>query len=108
MEESCLPAQIYVLVMCAVILFDLYLGLYHYAASNTISLLIGTLLLWVLCAANMSFVAYSLMILPVLFFLFLFAIILYDKTLFNIQRVQEQEQQQGQDVYTCDEQCEST
>ena len=102
MEQSCLPAQIYALVMCAVVLFDLYLGVYHYAASNAISLLIGTLLLWVLCAAKMSFVAYALMILPVLFFLFLFAIVLYDKTLFNIQRIQEQTQEAS-----CDEQCES-
>jgi len=82
-SSLCLPAKVYSIVMVAIIIFDLYLGSITHAISNTISLFVGTLLLWTLCAAGMEFAAVSLMVLPVMFFVFLFAIILYDQSLFN-------------------------
>ena len=83
----CPPAQIYPVVMAGVVLFDVYRGTYKSAMSKTVALLIGTILLWVLCAANMDFVAYALLLLPVLFFVFLLAIIFYDQSLLSISRV---------------------
>lgn len=72
--------------MTSVILFNLYRGTYRYAISHAVALIVGTTFLWVLCAANMEFAAYGLLILPVLFFVFLLALIFYDQSLFAIQR----------------------
>lgn len=85
-NSLCPPAQLYPIVMISVILFNLYRGTYRYAFSHAVSLIIGTILLWVLCAAGLQFVAYALLIMPVLFFVFLLALIFYDQTLFNISR----------------------
>lgn len=73
--------------MSGVVLFHLYRGTYKYAVSHTVVLLIGAILLWILCAANMEFAAHALLIMPVMFFVFLLALIFYDQTLFDIQRV---------------------
>jgi len=89
-NNMCPPAQLYPIVMSSVILFDLYRGTYSYAISHFVSLLIGTTFLWVLCAAGMDFVAYALLIMPVLFFIFLLALIFYDQSLFDITRRYEQ------------------
>jgi hypothetical protein len=82
----CPPAQIYSIVMAALVLFNLYRGTYRYAVSHGVSLLIGTTFLWVLCAANLQFAAYALLLLPVLFFVFLLALIFYDQSFFQISR----------------------
>lgn len=81
----CPPAQIYPIVMTAVVLFNLYRGTYRHALSQFIAMIIGTIFLWVLCAANLDFAAYSLLILPVLFFVFLLAIIFYDQSMLDIR-----------------------
>jgi len=81
----CPPAQIYPIVLSAVILFDLYRGSLVQALSHFVAMIIGTTFLWVLCAANLDFAAYALLILPVLFFVFLLAIIFYDQSLLSIE-----------------------
>jgi len=80
----CLPAQIYPIVMAGVILFDLYKGIYRRGISNIILTVIGTTLLWVLCAAKLEFVAYSLLAIPVIFTVFLLAIIVFDQSLLAV------------------------
>ena len=80
----CPPAQIFPVVMSGVVLFNLYRGTYRYAVQHTIAAVIGTIFLWILCAAKMEFAAYGLLILPVLFFVFLLAIVYYDQTLLTI------------------------
>lgn len=80
----CLPAQIYPVVMLGIILFDIYKGAFMRGISDTVSLVIGTTLLWVLCAAKMEFVAYGLLLLPVLFVVFLLAILVFDQSLLSI------------------------
>lgn len=82
----CPPAQIYAIVMSAIVLFDLYRGAFRYAISHVVSLLIGTTFLWVLCAANLQFAAYALLLLPIIFFVFLLALIFYDQSFFEISR----------------------
>lgn len=83
-NKLCPPAQIYPVVMIAVVLFSLYRGAWREAATNVVSLLVGTLFLWILCAANFEFAAYGLLILPVLFFVFFLAIVLFDQSLINV------------------------
>lgn len=73
--------------MAAVVLFNLYRGTYGNAIRQTIALFVGTGLMWILCAANMSFVAYGLLILPVMFFVFFLAIVFYDQSLLEITSV---------------------
>lgn len=81
----CPPAQLYPIVLSAVILFDLYRGSPIQALSHFVAMIVGTTFLWVLCAANLEFAAYALLILPVLFFVFLLAIIFYDQSLLSIK-----------------------
>ena len=82
----CPPAQIYPAVMAGVVLFNVYRGTYRYAITHAISLVVGTTLLWILCAAKMEVVAYALLALPVFFFVILLAIIFYDQSLLTITR----------------------
>jgi len=81
----CPPAQLYPIVMTALILFDIFRGTFGYALKHLVCLIIGTTLLWVLCAANLEFAAYALLCIPVIFILFVLAIILYDQSLFSIK-----------------------
>ena len=71
--------------MIAVVMFDVYIGSLRHFISNTISLFVGTLFLWILCAASLEPVAYLLMILPVVFFIFLIALIVYDQSLLSVR-----------------------
>jgi len=80
----CPPAQIFPIVLIGILLFDLYRGAYKSALSHTATAIIGTGLLWVLCAAGLDFVAYALLIMPLLFFVFFLAIVFYDKSSLNI------------------------
>jgi len=84
-SELCPPAQIYPIVLSALVLFDLYRGSFRQAVSHIVAMLIGTTFLWVLCAANLESAAYILLVLPVLFFVFLLAIIFYDQSLLSIE-----------------------
>ena len=81
----CPPVKIYAVFMIAVVLFNFYLLAYKHAFVNFVFLFIGSFFLWILCSANLDFVGYGLLILPVLFFIFLFAIILYDQTLISVR-----------------------
>jgi hypothetical protein len=85
-NSLCPPAKLYPIVMAGVVLFYLYRETYRTALTHTIAAIIGTTLLWVLCAANLEFAAYAMLLLPVLFFVFLLALIFYDQSLFDIKR----------------------
>lgn len=82
--SMCHPGQIFSIAMSSLILFDIYLGKFHKAFRDIIYLFIGSVFIWILCAANMGFVAYALMAIPIIFTIFIFAIILYDQTLLGI------------------------
>ncbi len=94
----CPPAQIYPIVMTGVVLFNLYRGTYRRALTHFIATIIGTTFLWVLCAANLEFAAYALLLLPLLFFIFLLAILFYDQSLLEITRAHK--------PGTCEPECE--
>lgn len=101
----CPPAKIYPIVMAGVVLFNFYRGTYRYAITHIVSAIIGTTLLWVLCAANLEFAAYALLLLPVAFFVFFLALLFYDQSLFEITRAMKCEPQpcdcQEEDECTC-------
>ena len=99
----CPPAQIYPAVMAGVVLFNLYRGTYRYAITHIVSLVVGTTLLWVLCAAKMEVVAYALLALPVFFFVVLLAIIFYDQSLLKITRAHVI--QPCEETQSCDSSC---
>lgn len=84
MDNVCPPAQIYPIVMAGLVLFNIYRGYYQEAVKNTIFLGLGTVLLWFLCVSNFEFVAYALLYLPVVFFLFILALILFDRSFLNV------------------------
>ena len=80
----CLPAQIFPVIMAGIVVFDIWVGMYHHAFKNTVYALIGTACLAVLCGAGMEMLAYVLLALPVIFFLFLMALIVFDQSLLNV------------------------
>lgn len=103
---NCPPARVYAIFMCAVVLFDLYSGYYNQAFSNFIGVIIGTILLWVLCAARLDFVAYSLLLLPVMFFIFLLTAVTYDQYLRGVHEM-EQKRMQARTSNCGEEKCET-
>ena len=76
----CLPAQIFPVVMAGIVLFNIWVGLYNHAAKNTLYALAGTAALSLLCGSGMEMLAYVLLALPVIFFLFLLALIILDQS----------------------------
>jgi hypothetical protein len=79
----CPPAQLYLLFMIAVVLFDLVRGAGAFAVRHTGYALFGTIALWVLCAAKMDFAAWGLLMLPIFFFVVLIAMWVFDGVLFT-------------------------
>jgi hypothetical protein len=84
MVDICPPVTIYGVFMAALVLFDMYLGKGRAALRNTAYGVLGGILLFVLCAAGMGFVAWGLLLLPIIFYMFLFAVILFDQSFLNV------------------------
>jgi hypothetical protein len=82
----CPPAKLYPIVMAAVVLFNIYRGTHRHAIVQAVHLVIGTVLLAILCATGFEVAAWVLLLLPLLFFVFLLALIFYDQSLFDIRR----------------------
>ena len=75
----CPPAAFFPVLMAAVILFDMYMGKIKRLISHLAITIVGTILLYILCAANLEVVAYALYIIPVMFFIFFLAVLVYDR-----------------------------
>jgi hypothetical protein len=84
MVEICPPVTVYAIFMSAMILFDLYLGHGRAAMRDTAYGVLGGILLFILCAAGMGFAAWGLVILPVVFALFVLALILFDRSFLSV------------------------
>lgn len=82
--NSCLPAKIFPVVMAGVVLFNLWIGVFGEAVKNTIVAVIGTAALWFLCSSGMELLAYMVLAVPVIFIIFLVALIVFDKTLLQV------------------------
>jgi hypothetical protein len=83
-KSLCLPAKIFPMGMASLILFDLYIGQYKNMGLHALSLVIGTGLLYVLCAFNMEIVGWVLLLLPIFFFLALIALFIMDLSLIKV------------------------
>lgn len=98
----CSPAKLYILFVIALALFDMYIGNMNRFLHHSLYGIIGSILLYVLCAANMDFAAWGLLALPVVFFIFLFALILYDQSFFTVSREYVEKQSSTSCEPTCD------
>lgn len=76
---SCGPLKTYFIFMCAYVLFQLYQGRTRLFLTSVGQLIFGSLLLYVLCAASLEFVGWGLLLLPIIFYIFLIVIIVFDK-----------------------------
>ncbi len=77
--ELCPPVFAYAIFMIALGLYDIYMGSFPSLARTLFYLIFGAVLLWILCAAGMGFAAWGLLGIPVVFYIFLFAIIIFQK-----------------------------
>lgn len=77
--ELCPPVLAYAIFMLALGLYDIYMGSFPSLARTMFYLIFGGILLWILCAAGMGFAAWGLLGVPVIFYIFLFAILIFQK-----------------------------
>ncbi len=77
--ELCPPVLAYAVFMLALGLYDIYMGSFPSLARTMFYLIFGGIMLWILCAAGMGFAAWGLLAIPVLFYIFLFAILIFQK-----------------------------
>lgn len=81
---TCLPAKAFPIVMAGVVLFNLWRGVWVEAVKNVIVGVIGTSALWLLCTSGMELLAYMVLAVPVIFIIFLLALIVFDQTLLQV------------------------
>ena len=81
---TCLPAKVFPLVMAGVVLFNLWSGVWGEAVKNVIVGVLGTAALWLLCSSGMELLAYMVLAVPIIFVIFLVALIVFDKTLLQV------------------------
>ncbi len=77
--ELCPPVFAYAIFLIALGLYDIYMGSFPSLARTLFYLIFGIILLWILCAAGMASVGWVLLSVPVIFYIFLFAILIFQK-----------------------------
>lgn len=87
--DLCPPVFAYAIFMIALGLYDIYMGSFPSLARTLLYLIVGAILLWILCAAGMGAVAWGLLGVPVIFYIFLFAILIFQKG-FDIKSEEQQ------------------
>jgi len=70
--------------MTSLVLFDVFIGNYKNMGFRIVSLLVGTAMLYGLCAFNMEIVAWFLLGLPIFFFVCLAALVIFDLSLIDV------------------------
>jgi hypothetical protein len=83
--ELCSPAKVYIIFMSAVVFFDMYLGQTRKVLLNIVYLVFGTGIFYTLCAANMDFVGWLLLAVPILFYIFVVALWVFDQSLYTLR-----------------------
>lgn len=81
---SCLPAKVFPIVMAGIVLFNTWRGVYKEAVKNVIVGVVGTSALWFLCSSGLELLAYMVLAVPVIFIIFLLALIVFDQTLLQV------------------------
>ena len=80
MNTFCPPVIAYSVLITAIGLYDIYMGKFPNLARTMFYLIFGSGLLWVICAANMEFVAWVMILVPVVFYIFLIALLVFNKS----------------------------
>jgi len=76
--------------MTSLILFDVFIGNYKNVGFHVVSALMGTVLLYALCAFNMEIVAWILLGLPLFFFICLAALVIFDLSIIDVTHTFQQ------------------
>ena len=76
--------------MTSLLLFDLFIGNYKNLGFHIVSMIMGTGLLYALCAFNMEIVAWVLFGLPLFFFIALAALVIFDLSLIDVTHTFQQ------------------
>ena len=76
---DCPPVYAYAIFLIALAIYDIYMGSFPSLARTIFYLIFGVILLWILCAAGMAPVGWALLAVPVIFYIFLFAILIFQK-----------------------------
>jgi hypothetical protein len=80
MNTFCPPVITYGVFITAIGLYDIYMGKFPNLARTMFYLIFGGSMLWVICAANMEFIAWLLVLVPVIFYIFLIAMLVFNKS----------------------------
>ncbi len=106
---DCPPVYAYAIFMIALGLYDIYMGSFPSLARTLFYLIFGVILLWILCAAGMASVGWVLLSVPVVFYIFLFAILIFQKG-FDFQSEEKKrvkpECEGPKETEECEEKCE--
>jgi hypothetical protein len=89
-KALCLPAKVFPIIMTSLVLFDCYIGQYSNLVLHFVSLIVGTGLLYTLCAFNAEIVAWVLLGLPVVFFAIMFGLVILDLSLLKVTHTFQQ------------------
>jgi hypothetical protein len=71
--------KVFIIFMVAVLFYDMYSGNAPNLMRSLFYLAIGTGFLYVLCAANMEFAAWGILLLPIVFYIFLLVILVFNR-----------------------------
>jgi hypothetical protein len=80
MNNFCPPVIAYSAFIMAIGLYDIYMGKFPNLARTMFYLIFGGAMLWIICAANMELVAWLLILIPVVFYVFLIAMLVFNKS----------------------------
>jgi hypothetical protein len=80
MNTFCPPVIVYSVFITAIGLYDIYMGKFPNLARTMFYLLFGGGMLWAICAANMEFVAWIMIMVPFIFYIFLIAMLVFNKS----------------------------
>jgi hypothetical protein len=80
MNTFCPPVITYGVFITAIGLYDIYMGKFPNLARTMFYLIFGGTMLWVICAANMEFIAWLLVLVPFIFYIFLIAMMVFNKS----------------------------
>jgi hypothetical protein len=89
-KSLCLPAKVFPIGMTSLVLFDIFIGNYKNTGFHVVSAIMGTVLLYALCAFNMEIVAWILLGLPLFFFIALAALVIFDLGLIDVTHTFQQ------------------
>ncbi len=80
MDNFCSPVIAYAAFITAIGMYDIYMGKFPNLARTVFYLIFGGALLWMVCAANMELLGWMLILIPVIFYVFLIALLVFNKS----------------------------